>query len=101
MWSLLMLVQTTAEPPLRIDLGSLLPEPTCHRNAGEGEIVVCGERDASRYRLNGSSDQRFEESGRAQLRLSDHATASVEGESASLASGITVPRLMARLRIGF
>ncbi len=101
MWSLLMLVQTTAEPPLRIDLKPLSSEPVCHRGAGDGEIVVCGERDGSRYRLNSPSDQRFEESGRAQLRLSDHATASIEGESAGLGSGITVSRLMARLRIGF
>lgn len=101
MLSLLMLVQTTVEPPLRIDLKPLLPEPSCHRSAGEGEIVVCGERDDGRYRLHAAPERRFEESGRAQLRLSDRATLSAEGESAGLAGGVTIPRLMARLRIGF
>lgn len=101
MWPLMMLVQTTAEPPLRIDLKPLLAEPVCNRDAAEGEIVVCGERDDDRYRLNAAPERRFDEAGRAQVRLSDHATLSAEGESAALGSGITVPRLMARLRIAF
>lgn len=101
MWSVLMLIQVTAEPPLRIDLKPLMPEPTCDRNAGEEEIVVCGERDDGRYRLHSIPDRRFDESGRAQVRLSDKATLSAEGESAGLAGGVTVPRLMARLRIAF
>lgn len=101
MLSLLMLVQTTVEPPLRIDLKPLLPEPGCNRDAGEGEIVVCGDRDDGRYRLTVPPERRLEESGRAQLRLSDKATLLAEGESAGLAGGVTVPRLMARLRIGF
>jgi len=101
MWSLLMLVQTTAEPPLRIDLKPLLPKPTCHRDASEGEIVVCGERDDGRYRLHTVPDRYSDESSRAQVRLSDKATLWAEGESAALAGGVTVPRLMARLRIAF
>lgn len=101
MWPLLMLVQTTAEPPLRIDLKPLLPEPSCDRTTGEGEIVVCGDRNDGRYRLTALPERRFEESGRAQVRLSDKATLSAEGESAGLAGGVTVPRLMARLRIAF
>lgn len=101
MWPLLMLVQTTAQPPLRIDLKPLLPKPSCDRNAGAGEIVVCGDRDDDRYRLTATPERRFDESGRARVRLSDHMTLSAEGESAGFGSGITVPRLMARLRIAF
>lgn len=101
MLALLMLVQATAEPPLRIDLKPLMPDPTCRRDAGEGEIVVCGERDDGRYRLPALPDRRFDETRRAQVRLSDTTTLSAEGESAGLAGGVTVPRLMARLRITF
>ena len=101
MWSLLMLVQTAAEPPLRVDLKPLSPEPTCRSGPDDGEIVVCGERDQRRYRLNAAFDQRFEPSGRAKMRVSDDATAAVEAEGAALASGITVSRLMARLKIVF
>ncbi|WP_294319880.1 hypothetical protein [uncultured Sphingomonas sp.] len=101
MWSVLLLIQATAEPPLRIDLKPLLPEPACDRNAGEDVIVICGKRDDERYRLHPVPDRRSDTSGRAQVRLSDKATLAAEGESAGLAGGVTVPRLMARLRIGF
>jgi hypothetical protein len=101
MLALLMLVQAAAEPPLRIDLKPLMPDPTCPRNANEGEIVVCGERDDGHYRLPATPDRRFDESGRALVRLSDTATLSAEGESAGLAGGVTIPRLITRLRIAF
>lgn len=101
MWPLLILMQAAAESLLRVDLKPLSLEPTCRSGADDGEIVVCGERDDRRHRLNAPSDARFDESGRAEIRVSDDAVASIEGESAGLASGITVSRLMARLRIAF
>ncbi|MEH3039328.1 MAG: hypothetical protein PGN21_04600 [Sphingomonas paucimobilis] len=100
MWSLLLLVQAGTEPPVRIDLTPLSGEPKCGKAEGDGEIVVCGERDSRRYRLN-APPAPPDRPARAEMRVFGDARAAVEGESAALGSGITIPRLMARLKIPF
>lgn len=100
MWPLLLLVQAGTEPPTRIDLTPLSPEPRCGKAEGDGEIVVCGERDSRRYRLN-APPAPTNGPARADMRVFGDAKASVEGESAALGSGITIPRLMVRLKIPF
>ena len=97
MWALLLLMQAGTEPPARIDLTPLSPEPKCGKAEDDGEIVVCGERDSRRYRLNAPPPP-VEEPMRAEVRIGN-AKAAVEGESAGLGSGITTPRLMVRLKI--
>ncbi len=95
-----MLMQAAVDPPPRFVLKPLLAPSTCGA-ATDDEILVCGDRGDRRYRLNVKLDHRYDDPARAETRLFGDAKASVETESAALAGGVTVPRLMVRLKIPF
>lgn len=86
---------TPAAPKLK-----LLPSGSCAGQAGE--IVVCGRDRSGRYRLRRddmAADGKALLLPRAQTRLFDGGTLSVEGERVDLMPGVTSSRMMLRLRI--
>jgi len=89
----------TATPPQTIDL-TVKPALSCAATRAD-DIVVCGRRDADRYRIPPQyrTTEQKEGLGRAQTRLGNTAIAA-ETEQADV-GGFTSNRIMVRLKVPF
>lgn len=91
--------------PIDFDLRSSVNLKSCASVSpvgGDGEIVVCGRRDAdSRYRLTATDTSRYEPNRRAETTLAGNLKGAAEVEQRELAPGITSKRIMFRLKLPF
>ncbi|MGC5799354.1 hypothetical protein J4O76_20095 [Sphingomonas sp. NFX23] len=106
----MMMLQATVTPadqgpPIDFDLRSSadLRSSSCRSPAtDDGEILVCGRRDAdSRYRLKPLDTSRYEPNRRAETTLVGDLKGAAEVEQKELAPGMTSNRIMFRLKLPF